>query len=679
MPESTTAEGPPREDVEARAAWLREVVDHHAHRYYVLDSPEISDSDYDRLFRELVEMEEAHPELRTPDSPTQRVGGAPVDTFRKVQHRIPMLSLGNAFEEEELREWHRRVVKGVGEDVQYVTELKIDGLAMSLTYEDGLLSVGATRGDGSTGEDVTANIRTIRSVPLRLKRAEGGPRLIEVRGEVYMPKPVFQELNARQEEEGRPLYVNPRNTAAGAVRQKDPRLTASRKLAMFMYAMDPTGNLERHSEVLQRLADLGFTVNPHHRLHQGIDGVLEYIEEWRERRHHEDYGTDGVVIKVDSLAQQQELGFISREPRWAIAFKYAAEQQETVLRQILVNVGRTGAVTPYAVMDPVFVGGTTVERATLHNEDDIARKDVREGDTVIVQKAGDVIPEVVGPVLARRPKRSKPWTPPAHCPVCGTELVREEGEVIRRCINPDCPSRIFEFLGHFVSRGAMTIDGLGGQTLRQMLDTGMVKTAGDLYRLTKEDLLQLDGFADRSADNLLQNIERSKDTTLVRLLVALGIRHVGSTTAHLLARELGTIENIEQAGVEELSAIEGIGPVVAQAIYDFFQNPASQHLVRDLLGSGVRPAPPDAPAEGPLSGKTLVITGTLSRPRGEVEAEIKAAGGAVASDVSRKTGYVVVGESPGSKLEKARKLGVEVIDEAALAGLISGANTISFP
>ena len=438
----------------ARASELRELIDHHSHQYYVLDNPEISDFEFDRLFRELQDLETEHPELQTPDSPTQRVGGAPLDSFTKVKHRVPMLSLGNAFSEEELRAWHKRVVNGVGEKVQYVTELKIDGLAMSFTYENGKLKTGATRGDGTTGEDVTSNVRTIRSVPLTLKRGVGGvPPLIEVRGEVYMPGSAFAELNARMEELGKPMYANPRNTAAGSVRQLDPKLTAERKLSTFIYGMDPTGTAKTHAEVMARLQELGFRVNPNYKVHDSIESVLEYVEEWRDKRHELDYGTDGVVIKVNDLGQQEELGFVSREPRWAIAFKYPPEQAETLLRDIMVNTGRTGAVTPFAMLEPVFVAGSTLSLATLHNEDEVARKDVRPGDTVIVHKAGDVIPEVIGPVLSKRPKNARRWKMPKNCPACGTELVREEGEAVRRCVNPECPSRILESTFHFVSRG----------------------------------------------------------------------------------------------------------------------------------------------------------------------------------------------------------------------------------
>jgi DNA ligase (NAD+) len=656
---------------EARVQELRDLLDHHSHRYYVLDSPEISDFDFDRLFRELQAIESEHPELLTPDSPTQRVGGAPLDQFTKVKHRVPMLSLGNAFSEDELRAWHKRVVNGVGEEVEYVTELKIDGLAMSFTYESGRFKVGATRGDGSIGEDVTSNVRTIRSVPLALKSGVGGvPPFIEVRGEVYMPNSAFAELNARMEEAGKQVYANPRNTAAGSVRQLDPKLTAQRKLSSFIYGMDPTGTARTHAEVMVRLQELGFRVNPNYRVHDTIESVLEYVEEWRDKRHELDYGTDGVVIKVNSLGQQQELGFVSREPRWAIAFKYPPEEAETLLRDIMVNTGRTGAITPFAVLEPVFVAGSTLSLATLHNEDEVARKDVRPGDTVIVRKAGDVIPEVVGPVLSKRPKKARRWKMPTRCTACGTETVREEGEAVRRCVNPECPSRILESTFHFVSRGAMNIDALGYQTIRQMLDRGIIKTPADIYRLTKEDVLPLEGFAERSAERLLQNVERSKDTTLNRLLIGLGIRHVGETVASVLAREFGTISNLMAADVERLNAVEGIGPIVAQAIYDFFQNPSSRHLVKALLDAGVRPAPPPKPREGPLTGKTFVITGTLSEPRSHFEEKIQEMGGVMADSVTKKVDYVAVGDNPGSKLAKAEKMGIEIIDEAGLRRLI---------
>jgi DNA ligase (NAD+) len=658
-------------DPAARAEQLRQLLDHHGHLYYVLDRPEISDFEYDRLFRALQEVEAEHPELRRADSPTQRVGGAPVDAFSKVKHRRPMLSLGNAFDEEEMRAWHRRVVNGVGEHVQYVTELKIDGLAMSFTYERGGFKIGATRGDGSTGEDVTSNVRTIRSVPLKLRTGvEGIPDLIEVRGEVYMPSSSFVQVNAALEEAGKPTYANPRNTAAGSLRQLDPRVTAERGLSTFIYAMDPAGTARSQSLVLERLRELGFRVNPHYEVHDGIEGVLEYLARWRDKRHELDYGTDGVVVKVNDHWQQEELGFVSREPRWAIAYKFPPEQAETLLREIMVNTGRTGAVTPFAVLEPVFVAGSTLSLATLHNEDEVARKDVRIGDTVVVHKAGDVIPEVIGPVLEKRPTGAVPWQMPKQCPRCGTALVRREGEAVTRCPNITCPSRTLEATFHFVSRGALNIDGLGYQTIRQMLDRGVVRTPADIFRLTLEQVLDLDGFAVRSAEKLLQNIDRAKDTTLPRLLIGLGIPHVGETAAGVLAREFGTIEAIEAAGVDRLNAVDGIGPVMAEAIAAYFQDPLAQALVHDLLDQGVRPAPPAPPRQGPLAGTSFVITGTLSEPRSHFEQLITEQGGELVDSVTRKTTYVAVGDSPGSKLAKAQKLGIEVIDEARLRQLL---------
>ncbi|GAC1335479.1 MAG: NAD-dependent DNA ligase LigA [Candidatus Dormibacteria bacterium] len=660
------------DDPGEKAAQLRELLTHHGHLYYVLDRPEISDFEYDRLFRALQDLEAEHPGLATDDSPTQRVGGAPVDAFNKVRHRRPMLSLGNAFSAEEMRAWHKRVVGAVGERVEYVTELKIDGLAMSFTYQAGQFQVGATRGDGTTGEDVTSNVRTIRSVPLKLRSGVAGiPDLIEVRGEVYMPSSSFLQVNAALEEAGKQTYANPRNTAAGSLRQLDPRVTAERGLSTFIYAMDPAGTARSQSLVLERLQELGFRVNPHYEVHDSIEGVLDYLERWREKRHELDYGTDGVVVKVNDHGQQEELGFVSREPRWAIAFKFPPEQAQTVLREIMVNTGRTGAVTPFAVLEPVFVAGSTLSLATLHNEDEVARKDVRVGDTVMVHKAGDVIPEVIGPVLALRPRGAVPWQMPKTCPRCDTPLVRKEGEVVTRCPNVNCPARTLEATFHFVSRGALNIDGLGYQTIRQLLDRGVVRTPADIFRLTREEVLTLDGFAARSADKLLQNIDRARDTTLPRLLIGLGIPHVGETVAGVLAREFGTIEAIEAAGVDRLNAVDGIGPIMAEAIAAYFQDPLAAALVRDLLEVGVRPAPPEAPRDGPLAGVSIVITGTLSEPRSHFEALISERGGELTDSVTKKTSYVVVGDNPGSKLGKAQKLGIEVIDEVQLREMLA--------
>ncbi|HEY0492629.1 MAG TPA: NAD-dependent DNA ligase LigA [Candidatus Dormibacteraeota bacterium] len=658
------------EEAQARILELRAQIERANRQYYVLDQPDITDAEYDAMFRELVDLETQFPELVTPDSPTQRVGGPPSDAFAKVTHRVPMLSLGNAFEREEVREFDRRVRRGLGEiKVEYVTELKIDGLAMSLLYEEGRYTVGATRGDGYVGEDVTPNVKTIPSVPLSVQLPAGFPRTFEVRGEVYMPKRSFQRLNADLAAQGKPLFANPRNAAAGAVRQLDPRVTASRRLDTFMYALDPPGRARSQAQILAGLEGVSFHVNDTHRTHDSIDAVIGFLDEWQGRRHELDYEIDGIVIKVNDLAQQAELGFVSRSPRWALAFKFPPEQAETTVDAIKVYVGRTGAITPVAWLDPIVVGGTTVSRATLHNEDEVARKDVRVRDHVIIQRAGDVIPEVVRVVLEKRPKSSRPWHMPKQCPECGTGLVREPGEAVTRCINPTCPAQVLEHLRHFV--GSLDIEGFGYATLQQLIDRGFVKDPADLYHLTKEQLLSLEGFAEKSAQNLLDRIEASKPTTLLRFLGGLGIAHVGWTMAGLLADHFRSIEQLQDASVEGLRAIGGVGPAVAEAVHDYFQLPESRRLIQRLLAAGVNPRPPER-REGPLEGKTFVITGTLaSMTRGEAEEKIKALGGSAGSSVTRNTDYLVVGNDPGSKLEKARRLKVSVLDEAAFLGLLA--------
>jgi DNA ligase (NAD+) len=656
------------EDAQARVLELRSEIEQANRQYYLLDQPQITDAEYDALFRELVDLETQFPELVTPDSPTQRVGGPPSDAFAKVTHRVPMLSLGNAFDREEVREFDKRVRRGLGDmKVEYVTELKIDGLAMSLLYENGRYSVGATRGDGYVGEDVTPNVKTISTVPLSVKLPSGFPSTFEVRGEVYMPKRSFQRLNADLAAQGKPLFANPRNAAAGAVRQLDPRVTASRRLDTFMYALDPPGRARSQDQILAGLEAVGFHVNETRRTHGSIDSVVDFLGEWQGRRHELDYEIDGIVIKVNDLAQQAELGFVSRSPRWALAFKFPPEQAETTVEMIKVYVGRTGAITPVAWLDPVVVGGTTVSRATLHNEDEVARKDVRPNDHVIIQRAGDVIPEVVRVILEKRPKSSRPWHMPKQCPECGTGLVREPGEAATRCINPTCPAQVLEHLRHFV--GSLDIEGFGYATLLQLIDRKYVKDPSDLYHLTKPQLLSLEGFADKSAQNLLDRIEASKVTTLTRFLAALGIAHVGWTMAGLLAEHFGTIGRLPDASVDDLLAINGVGPALAEAVHDYFQLPESRRLIERLLAAGVEPRAPRR-REGPLQGKTFVITGTLSSmTRGEAEERIKALGGTVGSSVSKKTEYLVVGADPGSKLEKARKLKVPVLDEAAFIQL----------
>ena len=659
------------EEAQERVLELRRLIEYHNRMYYVLDQPEITDAEYDALFRELVELETEYPELVTPDSPTQRVGGPPSDAFAKVTHRVPMLSLNNAFERDQVREFDRRVRRTLGEvEIEYVTELKIDGLAMSLLYEDGRYAVGATRGDGYVGEDVTANVKTIPSVPLSVTVPAEFPSTFEVRGEVYMPKRSFQRLNAELAGQGKPLFANPRNAAAGAVRQLDPRITASRRLDTFIYALDPPGSARTQAQILSLLGEMGFHVNPIFRTQTSIDGVLEFLDEWQDKRHELDYETDGVVIKVNDLGQQAELGFVSRSPRWALAFKFPPEQAETVVSEIKVYVGRTGAITPVAWLEPVVVGGTTVSRATLHNEDEVARKDVRGGDHVIIQRAGDVIPEVVRVISDKRPGTSRPWHMPQNCPECHTPLVREPGEAVTRCINPLCPAQVREHLLHFVGRSAMNIEGFGYATLDQLITRGLVKDPADLYHLTRDQLLTLEGFADRSAQNLLERIEASKSATLARFLFALGIRHVGDHMAGILAEHFGSIDRLQSAGVEELQSVGGVGPTVAAGVHEYFQRPESRRLIDRLLEAGVTIKAPDR-RSGPLAGKSFVITGTLkTMTRGQAEERIKELGGIPGSNVSKKTDYLVVGEEPGSKLEKAQRLKVAILDEPAFLALI---------
>jgi DNA ligase (NAD+) len=654
-------------DVERRLQELREQVRRHEHLYYVLDSPELSDAQYDALFLELQELEEQHPELVTPDSPTQRVGGEASAQFAKVRHRSPMLSLQNAFDEEEIRAWDKRVRGIAGDGVVYVCELKIDGLAISITYRDGRLVRAATRGDGLTGEDVTANIRTLRSVPLTIQPAKGMPAEFEVRGEVYFPLASFERLNREMEDSGRQPFVNPRNAAAGTVRQLDPRITASRNLQTFLYAMDPAGPAHSQWEVLEALRAMGFRVNPSRERFDSIDGVIEFHRGWYERRHHLDHEIDGVVVKVDRHDEQLELGFVARSPRWAIAFKYAAEQAETEVEDIVCYVGRTGVLTPVAQLRPVIVGGVTVRNASLHNEQQVNEKGVYAGATVTVQRAGDVIPEVVS---VRDPRPG--WRMPERCPVCGGDVVREEPYVAHRCINPFCPAQRLERLRHFAARGTMNIDGLGTSTLQQLIDRDLVKEPADIYRLTIEDLKGMERFAEKSAQNLFGQIEGSRTPPLGRLLNALGIPQVGEATADLLAGEFGSIERLRAASEEDLVQVEGVGPNMAGEIRRFFEGQGGE-LIDHLLEVGVRPLAARERAEGSLTGKTFVFTGTLNRiTRPEAEELVRSLGGKAASSVSSKTHYVVAGEAAGSKLEKAQRLKVPVLDEDAFFELIGG-------
>ena len=658
-----------------RATELREQLEHHSHLYYVLDHPEISDAEYDRLFRELVDLETEHPGLQTPDSLTQRVGSAPSEAFHKVRHRAPMLSLGNAFTLEEVEAFRRRVERIAGEVDGYVAELKIDGLAISITYRDGELVRAATRGDGVEGEDVTANVRTIRSVPVRLRPAPGGAKLpdeFEVRGEVYMPKPSFAALNAALEEQGKQPYANPRNAAAGAVRQLDPRITSRRGLSTFMYQLEPPGAARSQAEVLELLQSAGFRVNPNAQT-VTADGIGAYLEHWREARHELDYETDGVVIKVDRLDQQAELGAVSRSPRWAIAYKFPPEEKETRVLDIVVQVGRTGTVTPVAILEPTVVAGTVVRRCTLHNEDEVARKDARIGDAVILHKAGDVIPEIVRVLTERRPRGAKPWRMPDRCPACDSELVREAGEVARRCLNPLCPAQRLERIMHFASRGALNIEGLGPAVIDALVEAGYVSDAADLFGVTKEQLLTLDGFADKSAGNLVASIAARRTVPLHRLVNALGMRHVGEHTAVALATHFGSLERLAAASEEDLLAVPGIGAVVAASVARWLHSEEGRDLLGRLTAAGVS-AESGASGSGPWSGQSWVLTGGLeSMSRAEAEERIRALGGNPSSSVSKKTHAVVAGAGPGSKLEKAQRLGVSVLDEPAFLAALAEA------
>ena len=672
----------------SRITALRDQIRHHEERYYVHDDPEISDADFDSLMNELTALERAHPELVTPDSPTQRVGGRPVEGFETVEHAAPMLSLDNAYNEAELRAFDDRVRKVLGgtANVRYVAELKIDGLSIALTYVDGRLKRGATRGDGARGEDVTSNVRTIRAIPLGLRDAPAGP--LEVRGEVYLPRSTFQRINREREEAGEPAFANPRNAAAGAMRNLDPALVARRGLGAWMYHAVGVGEvLASHSALLERLRGWGLPVEPHWAACEGIDAVVAFCERWRERRHDMEFETDGVVIKVDDLASRQPLGTTSKFPRWAVAFKFPAQQARTKLLRIAVNVGRTGAVTPFAMLEPVKLAGSTISMATLHNAEDVARKDIRDGDTVVLEKGGDVIPKIVGPVLAERPQGAQPWVMPTECPACGSALQRPEGEVVYRCENVSCPARIRRALEHFASRGAMDIEGLGEAIVDGLVDQGLVHDFADLYALTAPQLESLvvtprDARSERArprklgkvGTNLAAEIDRSRSADLSRLIYALGIRHVGERSGQVLAAAFGSMDALVAAPVERLQKTREIGPVLAASVRAWLDEPRNVELVERLRRAGVNMTStltPEASTDGPLSGKTFVLTGTLERlTREEATARIEALGGRVSGSVSRKTSFVVVGADPGTKAEKARTLGVETLDEAAFCRLI---------
>jgi DNA ligase (NAD+) len=702
-PDVNTPAGAPA----ARIEQLRRLIREHEERYYVLDDPAISDAEFDELMHELERLEEAHPDLVAPDSPTRRVSGRVAAGFATVTHLEPMLSLDNAYTEAELRAFDERVRRGIAEsgegvaEVEYVAELKIDGLSLALTYEDGLLVRGATRGDGIHGEDVTHNVRTIRAIPLRLRTHRSGgseavpsppPGRMEVRGEVYLPHKAFERMNAERERAGEPLFQNPRNAAAGTMRNLEPALVARRGLSAFFYQVVPQ-DTDSHAQTLERLRAWGLPVEKHWRRVKGVEALLALCQEWQDKRRTLSFDTDGLVIKVDRTDLRRRLGHTSKFPRWAVAFKFPAEQRTTLLRRIEVNVGRTGAVTPFAVLEPVFVAGSTISMATLHNADDIARKDIREGDVVTVEKAGDVIPRVVGPVLNRRPPEARPWRMPETCPRCGSRLQREEDEAVWRCENTSCPARLQRGLEHFASRGAMNIEGLGESLIAQLIGQRLVKDYADVYALTIEQIaaltsasLRSDGreirrrFGEKNAAKVIAQIERSRSNELWRLIFGLGIRHVGERAAQVLARAFGSMPALEAAGEERLQQTAEIGPVLALSIRSWFDEPRNAALVERLRQAGVRmEVSADELAGlgrgGPLAGRTYVLTGTLDTMTRDAAGEaLERLGAKVAGSVSRKTTAVIEGADPGSKADKARELGVPVLDEAAFLQLIAPRN-----
>lgn len=663
------------DELESAKKRMRELVDkvsHHDVRYYVEDNPEISDYEYDMLVKELAELEARFPDIVLPDSPTQRVSGKPLEGFPKVEHRVAMLSLGNCYSSSELRDFDSRVRNWLGgEPVEYVVELKIDGLGVALLYEDFGLTRGATRGDGMVGEDVTSNIKTIRSIPLKLS-PEGGLRNVEVRGEVYMPKAGLSRLNKYREAKGESLFANPRNAAAGSIRQLDPKIAAARPLEAYFYTLSYSGDRmpSTHEGCLEVMRKSGLRTSPHTKRFDSIDKVLEHIVSWESKRDDIEYEIDGIVIKVNSLAQQSKLGYTAKEPRWAIAYKYPPKQMTTRLLDIQVQVGRTGTLTPVAVMEPVQVGGVTVSHATLHNEDEVKRKDLRIGDFVLIERAGEVIPQVVKPIVDRRTGKEKEFKMPQICPVCGSKAVREEGEVARRCVNAACPAQVKERLAHFCSRSAMDIEGIGPSLIDQLVEKGMVKDAADLYGLKKEQLLKLEGIAEKSSQNIIEAIQASLDRDFSNVLFSLGIRHVGKTTADVLSRAMGSMDRVRTASVEELSKVEGIGLVVGSAIRDFMDDPSNRELLGRLRKIGLK-MEGTRTAKGPLAGKVFLFTGELaSMARSEAEDAVVSLGGKVGPSVTKATDYVVVGKDPGSKLAKAKNMKKTILDEKAFLELI---------
>jgi DNA ligase (NAD+) len=666
------------EDVKRKIKKLREEINYHNHLYYVLDNPEISDQEYDRLFDELVELEKKYPQFITPDSPTQRVGAPPLIEFKTVRHGIPMLSLNKATTQEEFLDFHRRVIELSEVDekkIVYTAELKFDGLAVELVYSGGMFAQGSTRGDGYTGEDITLNLKTIKTIPLKLmSRKAEIPGLVEVRGEVIMSKSEFNKLNKKREEKGEPLFANPRNAAAGSVRQLDSKITASRPLYMYTYG---TGRVEgktldSHWEAIGYLKDLGLNVNQYVKLCKNPDGVFRFYEEILNIRNDLDYEIDGIVIKVNDFKLQEKIGELSRSPRWAIALKFPAQQENTTVMDIRVNVGRTGAVTPVAILKPVKVGGVTISRATLHNEDEMRKKDVRIDDTVVVQRAGDVIPEVVKVITNKRTGKEKVFDMPDKCPVCGSKVERLHGEAVHRCTGIACPAQIKEKMYHFVSKWAMNMDGLGFKLLEQMLDKGLIKDPADLYFLKKEDIMKMERMGDKLAENILDAIEKSKKPDLPHLIYALGIRNVGEHLANVLTSEFKSIDNLKTKSIEELTQVNEVGPIVAESIYNFFHDKKNLKVLEKLKKGGVVfPESKLKKRKKTLSGKTFVLTGGLeSYSRDEAKKIIEDLGGKVTSSVSKKTDFVVVGIDPGSKLDKAKRLGIKTIEESEFKELL---------
>jgi len=661
-----------QENAKRRIAELIEEINRHDHLYYVEDNPEISDFEYDQLVKELDDLESKYPELVRPDSPTRRISGVPLDEFPVVEHRVPMMSLDNSYSPEGLIEFDERIKRWLkDEQIEYVAELKIDGLGIALVYMDKILIRGATRGDGIRGEDVTSNIKTIRSVPLRLN-GKSSLKNCEIRGEVYMTVSGFKEINSERENGSLPPFANPRNAAAGSIRQLDSSIAASRPLDAFFYTLSESERkFKTHWDALEEMRKAGLKVNPHIMKLKSIEDVIKHCESWERQRDQLDYEIDGIVVKVNSLEQQRKLGETAKHPRWAIAFKFAAKQRTTELLDIVVQVGRTGALTPVAILEPVDIGGVTVSRATLHNEDEVKRKDIRIGDTVLVERAGDVIPEVVKPIIEKRNGQERIFTIPNNCPVCGSKVVREEGEAVSRCISSSCSAQIKQKIRHFASRNAMDIEGLGDAIVNQLVDRGIVNSINDIYELDENSFVELERFGEKSAKNLIEQISKSKGQGLERLLFGIGIRHVGKSAAEDIASEFGSMDKLISASEEQLTAIDGIGDIVAESILEFFSEPSNRDLIEKLGSNGVLMSAKKKGVEGPLNGKTFLFTGSLERySRADAGEKVRSLGGKVVSNVTKKTNFVVVGMDPGSKLQDAKKLKIEIIDEKRFLEII---------